>query len=317
MIPDAFNNSFYPNKQKYTFWRYTISSFVAHAITRTVLAPIERLKILFQTQKIMRVLEQDRYTSYLSAIRRIYSEQGFLSFWRGNGTNIYRVIPTNMIKFATFIHFKEEIFPKGEYRYSGLDLISRHFLCGMSSVFFIQMFCYPYDVIRTRQICDQTKAFETRMYGGTWDTMRKLLRTEKYKSLYKAFWINYFCGAPYLALAYTFYEHIRSLYHPSVPEDQQPPQNMLFKLMGAGGLAAAGASIITYPLDTIRRRMMVNGGIGFEREYKNVFDCVKKIAQNEGMKGYYGGFFANLVKVVPALGLQFSVFDNTRMLIFE
>ena len=63
--------------------------------------------------------------------------------------------------------------------------------------------------------------------------------------------------------------------------------------------------------------MMVNGGIGFEREYKNLFDCVRKMYKNEGIKGFYSGFFANLIKIVPALGLQFSIYDNTRMMIFE
>lgn len=82
--------------------------------------------------------------------------------------------------------------------------------------------------------------------------MKKLLRTEKYASLYKGFWIGYACGAPYLALAYTIYDQIRAKYQ-LVDNTQQPQQEFfLFKIMGAGGLAAAIASIATYPLDTIR-----------------------------------------------------------------
>jgi len=49
--------------------------------------------------------------------------------------------------------------------------------------------------------------------------------------------------------------------------------------------------------------MMVNGGVGFEREYKGVIDCAVKIGQKEGFKGYYGGFIANLVKSVPMLAI--------------
>lgn len=62
---------------------------------------------------------------------------------------------------------------------------------------------------------------------------------------------------------------------------------------------------------------MVNGGLGFEKEYTGMLNCIIKIAQKEGIKGFYAGFYANLVKVVPALGFQFSIYDNTRVLIFE
>lgn len=82
--------------------------------------------------------------------------------------------------------------------------------------------------------------------------MKKLARTERYASLYKGFWINYACGAPYLALAYTIYEHIRAQYHPSAKDPKPLPDFFLFKLMGAGGLAAAAASLVMYPLDTIK-----------------------------------------------------------------
>lgn len=62
---------------------------------------------------------------------------------------------------------------------------------------------------------------------------------------------------------------------------------------------------------------MVNGGVGFEREYRGFNDCVQKMLQKEGVRGFYSGMLANLVKVVPALALQFTVFDGARSLIFE
>lgn len=63
--------------------------------------------------------------------------------------------------------------------------------------------------------------------------------------------------------------------------------------------------------------MMVNGGVGFEKIYSGAIDCAIKIAKKEGIRGFYSGFLANLVKIIPAFGLQFSVYDNTRMFIFE
>lgn len=84
-----------------------ISSLAAQSVTRTVLAPFERLKIIMQTQPIMRTLASDRYSSYANSIKRIHNEQGLLSFWRGNITNIYRILPTCAIKFSAFSYFAD------------------------------------------------------------------------------------------------------------------------------------------------------------------------------------------------------------------
>jgi len=63
--------------------------------------------------------------------------------------------------------------------------------------------------------------------------------------------------------------------------------------------------------------MMVNGGTEFKAAYSNVFNCIYLTAKTEGIKGFYGGFIANLIKIMPALGFQFSIYDNTRMFIAE
>lgn len=84
---------------------------------------------------------------YIGIVR---DQGGMTSFWRGNLTNIYRVIPTNWAKFASFIYFKAEFFPKGLSAYRKTDLLIRHFLCGMSCSFFIHLLGFPFDAVRIR-----------------------------------------------------------------------------------------------------------------------------------------------------------------------
>merc|ERR1711871_1281328 len=87
---------------------------ISGAFVKTVMSPVERIKILMQTQdsnpKIISG-EVPRYTGIADCFRRVHSEQGLAAFWRGNFTNVLRYFPTQAFNFA----FKDTIkalFPK-------------------------------------------------------------------------------------------------------------------------------------------------------------------------------------------------------------
>ena len=69
---------------------------VAGTISKTIVAPIERVKLVLQVQQVN--LEQipleKRYKGIGDAFVRIPQEQGILSLWRGNLANVIRYFPT-------------------------------------------------------------------------------------------------------------------------------------------------------------------------------------------------------------------------------
>lgn len=80
----------------------------AGAISKTVVAPIERVKLLLQTQDSnprIRSGEIPRYTGIGNCFARVTREQGLSSFWRGNLANVVRYFPTQAFNFA----FKDTI----------------------------------------------------------------------------------------------------------------------------------------------------------------------------------------------------------------
>merc|ERR1739848_788090 len=89
---------------------------VAGAVAKTATAPIERVKLLIQTQDANPKIisgEVSRYTGIIDCFRRVANEQGVSAFWRGNFTNIIRYFPTQAFNFA----FKDSIkrmFPKAD-----------------------------------------------------------------------------------------------------------------------------------------------------------------------------------------------------------
>lgn len=70
---------------------------VTRRVAKTLTAPIERVKLIIQTQDSnpkIRSGEVQRYTGIVNCFSRISSEQGIAAFWRGNLTNIIRYFPT-------------------------------------------------------------------------------------------------------------------------------------------------------------------------------------------------------------------------------
>lgn len=77
---------------------------VAGAVSRTVVSPLERLKILIQIQSIGR-------TEYELSVRqglvKMWRDEGWRGFMRGNGTNCIRIVPYSAIQYSSYNLYKE------------------------------------------------------------------------------------------------------------------------------------------------------------------------------------------------------------------
>jgi solute carrier family 25 (mitochondrial phosphate transporter), member 23/24/25/41 len=84
-----------------------VASFIgggfAGAVSRTVVSPLERLKILFQVQSAGR----DAYKmSIPKALGKMWREEGWRGFMAGNGTNCIRIVPYSAVQFGAFNFYK-------------------------------------------------------------------------------------------------------------------------------------------------------------------------------------------------------------------
>jgi hypothetical protein len=88
---------------------------IAGIVAKTIAAPVDRVKLLLQTQYINTSLTT-RYTGPVDCVIRVYREQGWQSFWRGNLANVYRYFPNQAMNFAFKDHYKQyfqELFQYG------------------------------------------------------------------------------------------------------------------------------------------------------------------------------------------------------------
>ena len=94
-------------------------------------------------------------------------------------------------------------------------------------------------------------------------------------------------------------------------EELGAPQNPVTKLV-CGAVAGIFAQTLTYPGDTIRRRMQTDGMGGAPRIYGGMVDCTVKTVQREGITGLYHGLGTNVIRCIPGAAIQFMAFDTLK-----
>ena len=82
-------------------------------------------------------------------------------------------------------------------------------------------------------------------------------------------------------------------------------------LLGWG--VTVGAGLASYPIDTIRRRMMMTSGQA--EKYTGSIDCAQKILANEGFKSFFKGAAANILRGVAGAGVL-ALYDRLQMVVF-
>lgn len=80
---------------------------VAGAVSRTVVSPLERLKILFQIQGAGR---EEYKLSVGKGLAKMWRDEGWRGFMRGNGTNCVRIVPYSAVQFGAYNFYKKVLY---------------------------------------------------------------------------------------------------------------------------------------------------------------------------------------------------------------
>ncbi|KAI9226386.1 MAG: mitochondrial carrier domain-containing protein [Piptocephalis tieghemiana] len=298
--------------------KHFVAGGVAGGVSRTVVSPLERMKILFQVQGAG---ANTAYRGIWGTLVQMWREEGFRGYMRGNGTNVVRIVPYSAVQFASYEHYKkvgrdgpwdQRTWCKN-YRKTELTTIRRltaGALAGITSV----AATYPLDIIRTR-LSVQSGAMMKQGPGsklpGIWETGVKMYREEGgVRSLFRGLGPTMTGVAPYVALNFQAYEVLRMYF---TPEGETAPSSM-GKLV-CGALAGTIAQTCTYPLDVLRRRMQVTGMSGVGYKYGNTFEAVRSMVASEGIRGLYRGMIPNYLKVAPAIGVSFMSYEWCKTLL--
>ena len=276
--------------------RMFIAGGTAGAVARTASAPLDRIKLLFQVQAVPSSgTTATAYTGVWQAASKILKEEGFIAFWKGNGTNIIRIFPYSAAQLMSNDQYKRILAnPEGELT------VPRRLLAGACAGMTATALTHPLDTVRLRL------ALPNSGYSGMGNAFITMVRTEGAISLYKGLVPTLIGIAPYAAMNFATYDMLkRHFYSGSVDGKQSPMVNL-----GIGGAAGTLAATVCYPLDTIRRRMQMKGQM-----YRNQADAFVTILKKEGAVGFYRGWAANTIKVVPQNAIRFVTYEALKTIL--
>lgn len=162
---------------------------VSAAVSKTIVAPIERVKLLLQVQDANKqIAVENRYNGIGDCFSRVYREQGFGSFWRGNLANVIRYFPTQALNFACKDFYKKTLCPynpkKEPFKFF-LGNCASGGAAGATSLTVV----YPLDFARTRLAADVGSGGE-RQFNGLVDCLKKVATSDGAAGLYRGFGIS-------------------------------------------------------------------------------------------------------------------------------
>eukprot|EP00667_Euglena_gracilis_P013747 EG_transcript_14195 len=287
---------------------WLIGAFAA-AISKTAVAPIERVKLLLQTQAVNAKVTAGAVAPYKGALdcfARVVREQSALALWRGNFANVLRYFPTQAFNFM-FKNQIKSLFPAFDATSRFWSFFAANVLSGSIAGVLTVLIVYPLDYARTRLAADVSRHGEDSEFHGLFDCLAKTIQRHGCTAVYQGFQISIYGIFVYRGVYFGLYDTAKGLlgYAPA----SSGLAAFLLKWSIAQSVAVV-AGLICYPFDTVRRRLMVQVGAD-QPLYSGTLHCCHVIRQQEGLGGFYKGALSNIFRGLGA-ALVLVLYDELQ-----
>ncbi|KAL8475103.1 hypothetical protein ACS0TY_030762 [Phlomoides rotata] len=283
---------------------------VAAMVSRTFVAPLERLKLEYIVRGEQRTL--------FELIKSIATTQGLRGFWKGNFVNVLRTAPFKAINFYTYDTYRNQLL-----RLSGNKETTNfeRFIAGAAAGITATVLCIPLDTIRTVMVAPGGEAL-----GGLIGTFRHMIQTEGIFSLYKGLVPSIISMAPSGAVFYGVYDILKSTYLLS-PEGKKRLQHMKqqgdeltameqlelgpLRTLIYGAIAGACAEAATYPFEVVRRQLQMQ----VRATKMGALQTCLKIVEQGGIPALYTGLVPSLLQVLPSAAISYLVYEFMKIVL--
>lgn len=282
---------------------------IAGMVARTVIAPAERIKIIFQT-RLASDVSQGR--GWVGIIRKVVEEggggaRGVVAFWRGNSVAVVRVFPYLGIQLSSNDQYKNLI--KISASSGGFTVRNdlRNFVAGSLAGMTAVATTYPLDLARARMalLMEQGVAEVPSMLS----TMRSVyLHEGGFLGLYSGAGISCTGAALYCGIKFASYDTCKGLCRRYLLADPNGPPGVLHQALSGAAAGFVGQTCV-YPFDVLRRRLQT-GGVEARKKYPNTIQGFWRLYCEEGVyRGLYRGCSLNYLKTIPNTTVYLALFD--------
>ena len=305
-----------------TGWKSMYSSMVAYntviaggiagSFGKTMTAPVSRITILYQVTPHM---SQD---SLLKACSDVFRQQGFSSFWKGNLTSVIHRFPYSGINFAVYEKMK---------RITKEESVFGKLMCGATAGATACCVCYPFDIVRTRLAASLIPTNQNNINNlstfhkpGIARLIMTIVREEGlFRGLYRGIGMSLVVAVPNIGISFAVYGTTKEFFMTckSLPPDLFCDENGKFKFIGgflSGSVSAVLSSLLTFPADTIRKRLQ----LGKDAVKEGIISELSSIIRlNGSVFGLYRGILPELLRVIPMAAITFSTYETVMKYLNE
>ncbi|GLU20321.1 hypothetical protein SLE2022_365280 [Rubroshorea leprosula] len=271
---------------------------VAAVISKSAVAPIERVKLFLQNQgeMVKRGQLKRPYVGVGDCFRRVLREEGLISFWRGNQANVIRYFPTQAFNFAFKGYFKS-YFGCSKEKDGYLKRFAGNVASGSAAGATTSLLLYHLDYARTRLGMDsiQCSANGQRQFKGLLDVYHKTLSSDGIVGLYRGFGISIMGITMYRGMYFGIYDTMKPIILVG------PLEGNFFASFLLGWSITTVSGVCAYPFDTVRRRMMLTSGQPVK--YRNSIHALQEIICLEGFTALFRGVTANMLLGMAGAGV--------------
>ena len=210
---------------------------------------------------------------------------------------------------AFYDKFKRRLMPAGDNKYSGVSNAWRRIVAALASGSVTIMFSYPFEVFFTRITADMTGKTSRRLYSNTFDCFNLTQMEGGFRRIYVGSSVALFNILPATLWMLPIYDSMNN----STPQgSKNSAQDIIAKYIGPKFTAAFATMMIWYPLDTLKRCMMVVGSRGYSAVDHGLINTFKSIYKAHGIRGYYRGVHLAVLKIFPSVYLQLFIYDYLK-----
>ncbi|RMD44996.1 hypothetical protein DV735_g79, partial [Chaetothyriales sp. CBS 134920] len=307
---------------------YFIAGGMAGMVSRTATAPLDRLKVYLIAQtKPKEAQAATKRTLWqtvrgfgrplVAACKDLWQAGGLRSLFAGNGLNVAKVMPESAIKFGAYESAKRFL-----GKIEGEDPHHLHptaqFLAGGFGGVVSQCVVYPLDTLKFRMQCETVQGG---LHGNALiaQTARTMWNQGRLWPFYRGLGMGLAGMFPYSAIDLFIFENAkwwwqaRKARELNIHEDDVEISNIVTASIGASSGAISATAV--YPINLLRTRLQAQGTVLHPPTYTGIVDVTRKTIHQEGFAGLFKGVTPNLLKVAPAVGISYVVYENTKALL--
>ncbi|KAJ6361653.1 hypothetical protein OIU78_002143 [Salix suchowensis] len=313
------------------FHKDLLAGALLGGVMHTTVAPIERAKVLLQTQESNLAIVgsgRRKFKGMVDCIGRTVKEEGILSLWRGNGSSVIRHYPSVALNFSLkvskvgfFLVFglrdfgavefgevlsnfsrrkdlyknilHDENHPNGPFLSSTLANFTAGAAAGCTTLILI----YPLDIAHTRLAADIGRT-DVRQFRGIFHFLTTIHNKDGIRGVYRGLPASLQGMVVHRSLYFGGFDTMKEI----LSGEAAKPELPLWKRWVVAQIVTTSAGLMSYPLDTVRRRMMMQSGLE-QPMYNSTLDCWRKIYRAEGVASFYRGAVSNMFRSTGAAAI--------------